>query len=81
MNRADAVELVCIVQDKNPVAVAARGYAQDHMAFVKGIFDNQADIAAAHDKGKELSIETAVSGIDIDFHPGAVKYFTEQGAM
>ena len=49
--------------------------------FVKGIFDNQADIAAAHDKGKELSIETAVSGIDIDFHPGAVKYFTEQGAM
>ena len=49
--------------------------------FVKGIFDNQADISAAHDKGKELSIETAVSGIDIDFHPGAVKYFTEQGAM
>ena len=49
--------------------------------FVKGVFDYQDDIAAAHDKGKELSVETAVSGIDIDFHPGAVKYFTEQGAM
>ena len=49
--------------------------------FVKGVFDYQEDIAAAHDKGKELSVETAVSGIDIDFHPGAVKYFTEQGAM
>ena len=49
--------------------------------FVKGVFDYQEDISAAHDKGKELSLETAVSGIDIDFHPGAAKYFTEQGAM
>ena len=28
-----------------------------------------------------LSVETAVSGIDIPFHPGATKYFTEVGAM
>ena len=39
------------------------------------------EIAVAHAKGAELSVETAVSGIDIPFHPGATKYFTEVGAM
>ena len=75
---ADAVPAVAVM-----ATIIARNDVPEEAIynFVKGVFDNQADIAAAHDKGKELSLETAVSGIDIDFHPGAVKYFTEQGAM
>ena len=45
------------------------------------MFDYQADITTGHAKGAELSLETAVSGVDIPFHPGAVKYFTEAGVM
>lgn len=47
--------------------------------LVKAIFDNQEEITAGHAKGAELSLETAVQGIDIPFHPGAEKYFTEAG--
>jgi len=75
---ADAVPAVAVMA----TIIARNDVPEDAIYnFVKGVFDNQADISAAHDKGKELSLETAVSGIDIDFHPGAVKYFTEQGAM
>ncbi len=76
-----------VADDVPAVAVMATIIARNDVPedaiynFVKGVFDYQEDISAAHDKGKELSVETAVSGIDIDFHPGAVKYFTEQGAM
>ena len=76
-----------VADDVPAVAVMATIIARNDVpedtiyALVKGIFDNQADIAAAHAKGAELSVETAVSGIDIPFHPGATKYFTEVGAM
>ena len=46
-------------------------------ALIKGIFDNQEQIAAGNTKGNELDMEKAVSGISIPFHPGAVKFFTE----
>ncbi len=76
-----------VADDVPAVAVMATIIARNDVpedtiyALVKGIFDNQADIAAAHAKGAELSVETAVSGIDIPFHPGATTYFTEVGAM
>lgn len=77
----------CVAEDVPAVAVMATIIARNDVsedviyALVKGIFDNQEEIGAAHAKGLELSLETAVSGIDIPFHPGAVKYFTEVGAM
>jgi TRAP transporter TAXI family solute receptor len=49
--------------------------------FVKGLFDYKEDIAAGHTKGALLDPETAVSGVDIPFHPGAEKYYKEVGAM
>ena len=75
---ADAVPAVAVM-----ATIIARNDVPEDAVYnlVKGIFDYQEDISAGHDKGKELSLETAVSGIDIDFHPGAAKYFTEQGAM
>lgn len=77
----------CVADDVSAVAVMATIIARNDVpedviyALVQGIFDNQDEIATAHAKGAELSTETAVSGIDIPFHPGAVKYFTEIGAM
>jgi len=50
-------------------------------SLTKALFDNQAELAMAHAKGKELSIQNAVKGVSIPFHPGAVKYYKEKGAM
>lgn len=45
--------------------------------ITKAIYENTDQIA--HDKGKLITLETALDGIGIDLHPGAEKYFTEQG--
>ena len=50
-------------------------------AITKGLFDNQAALAAGHAKGKELSAESAVKGVSIPFHPGAEKYYKEKGIL
>lgn len=49
--------------------------------LTKALFDNQAELATAHAKGKLLSLETAVKGISVPFHPGAEKYYKEKGAI
>jgi uncharacterized protein len=49
--------------------------------LTKALFDNQADLAVAHAKGKLLSLETAVKGISVPFHPGAEKFYKEKGAI
>ena len=49
--------------------------------LTKALFESQSQIAAAHDKGKELSVSYAIDGISVPFHPGAIKYYKEIGAM
>ncbi len=49
--------------------------------LTKALFDYQGEIAAAHAKGEELSLEYAVSGISVPFHPGAERYFREAGCL
>ncbi|GAB1484465.1 TAXI family TRAP transporter solute-binding subunit [Treponema sp.] len=49
--------------------------------LTKSLFENQAALALSHAKGKELSLETAVQGASVDFHPGALKYYKEKGAV
>ncbi len=48
-------------------------------SFLKGLFDYKDEISAAHNKGNELDLNTAVSGISIPFHPGAQKFYAEKG--
>lgn len=49
--------------------------------LTKALFENQAELASAHAKGKELNIQSAAKGVSIPFHPGAVKYYKEKGIM
>ncbi|MFS0750211.1 TAXI family TRAP transporter solute-binding subunit [Oceanobacillus sp. 1P07AA] len=45
--------------------------------MTKAIYDNADKIS--HAKGEFITIDTALDGIGIDLHPGAQKYFDEQG--
>jgi hypothetical protein len=49
--------------------------------LTKALFENQAELASAHAKGKDLNLQSAVKGVSIPFHPGAVKYYKEKGLM
>ncbi len=49
--------------------------------ITKSLFENLETIGNAHEKGKEISVETANEGMPIDLHPGAKKYFEEVGAL
>ena len=48
-------------------------------AIVKTIFENKEEITAAHAKGAELDLTFATEGMAVPFHPGAAKYYAEQG--
>ena len=75
----------CVTEDVQCVAVMATIIARNDVsedvvyAFIKGMFDYKADISASHAKGEEIDLNTAVSGVAIPWHPGAVKYYSEQG--
>lgn len=48
--------------------------------LTKGIFENIGDIKASHATAdKHISLENSHIGVDIPFHPGAIKYYEEQG--
>lgn len=48
--------------------------------LTKGIFENIEDIKASHSTAaKFISLENSHIGVNIPFHPGAVKYYEEQG--
>jgi len=77
-NQAQDVETVAV----NAVLIAGKELPVDVVYnLTKTLFENQADLASAHAKGKELNLQTAVKGVSIPFHPGAEKYYKEKGAL
>ena len=47
--------------------------------LTKDLFEYKDELAAGHDKFSLLNLEDAVKGIEVPFHPGAAKYYAEQG--
>ena len=76
---AGQTEDVTTVTVKATMIVSASASEDDVYNLTKAIFDNTAAIAKENGKGAELSIDNATSGMSAPFHPGAAKYFAEQG--
>lgn len=49
--------------------------------MTKQLFENLPDLVAAHAAAKAISLEAALSGMPIPLHPGAERYYREQGLM
>lgn len=49
--------------------------------MTKQLFENLPDLVAAHAAAKAISLEGALSGMPIPLHPGAERYYREQGLM
>ena len=47
--------------------------------FTKAMYENIGDIHASHAKGREITLQSALEGLTLPLHPGAAKYFKEQG--
>ncbi len=75
-NIAEDVQTVAV---KAVLVCDASVDAETVYAFISGMFDNQADLAAAHAKGELLSAESILDGVSTPLHEGAIQYFTEIG--
>jgi TRAP transporter TAXI family solute receptor len=43
------------------------------------LFEHRSELAAIHPEARHLSLQTAVAGSPARFHPGAIRYYKEQG--
>ena len=60
--------------------VASTDLTEDQIyEFTKALYEKQADLATGHDKFSLLNLEDAIKGMSVPFHPGAKKYYAEQG--
>jgi TRAP-type uncharacterized transport system substrate-binding protein len=46
--------------------------------MTKAIFENTDVLAAAHPRGRDVTLETALDGMSVPLHSGAEKYYKEQ---
>ncbi|MCM1150025.1 MAG: TAXI family TRAP transporter solute-binding subunit [Butyricicoccus sp.] len=67
------------VSVKATMIVSADADENDVYNLTAGIFNNIDAITGAHAKGAELSLENATSGMAVPFHPGAAKYYADNG--
>ncbi|GAW93479.1 C4-dicarboxylate ABC transporter [Calderihabitans maritimus] len=50
--------------------------------LTKVMYENTEQIAQAHARGKQITIENATKGIaPVPFHPGAARYYREKGLL
>jgi hypothetical protein len=48
-------------------------------AVTKALYENTETLGNVHPKGKEISLDKALESVSVPLHPGAEKYYTEQG--
>jgi TRAP transporter TAXI family solute receptor len=66
-----AVANLLVVSDTMPEALAHD--------ITQILFEQQPTLATIHPQAKELSVEHALTGASIPFHPGAIRYYQERG--
>ncbi|GHS98971.1 C4-dicarboxylate ABC transporter substrate-binding protein [Synergistales bacterium] len=67
-----------------PATLQCRANLPDEFVynFLTALFDNLDVIAGAHVRGGDLSLATALDGMEkIELHPGAVKFYKEKGLL
>lgn len=47
--------------------------------MTKTMWENRTVLEEAHEKGKDITLETGLDGMGIPLHPGAERYYTEAG--
>ena len=47
--------------------------------ITQALFEHHDELAAVHPEAAKLALDTAVAGSTVPFHPGAVRYYEEQG--
>lgn len=73
------------VGEARTIAVVSMVVAREDLSedivydFVRGIFDNIGIVHSAHQAGRLVTLETALDGMPIPLHPGAERFFSEQG--
>jgi hypothetical protein len=74
-------------QDKDVETAAVANYLVTHSdvsdeivyQMTKLLFESLPELAKAHEAGKDIKLENALTGIPIPMHPGAERYYREMG--
>lgn len=66
-----AVANLLVVSEEMPEALA--------YDITRLLFEKQQELAAIHPQARELSLDTALTGSPIPFHPGAIRFYRERG--
>ncbi|WP_163969407.1 TAXI family TRAP transporter solute-binding subunit [Oceanobacillus halotolerans] len=62
------------------IMVVDSGLSEDTVYnMTKAMFENKDELEAAHDRGTDITLDSALDGMSIDLHPGAAKYYEEEG--
>ncbi|QIA27877.1 TAXI family TRAP transporter solute-binding subunit [Thermaerobacter sp. PB12/4term] len=48
--------------------------------ILKTLFEHKDELVAVHPEAEKLTLENAVTGQVVEYHPGAIRYYQEQGA-
>jgi TRAP transporter TAXI family solute receptor len=74
--QTEAVDVVAV-----PNVLVVNESMDEQLAYdiTRLLFEKQPDLAAAHPAANELTLENATKNSPIPYHPGALRYYEEQG--